>query len=483
MNSNLFYTTYDQIDTVQNSNSDCNYLKLPGISGFSQLGIPVLLNDSPRVHNGKGHKANPCYLVKGSFSSSDNDVQTCPICGQAMHVNDRLSIYLRHLPFGCVSTLLEVNSVQYICPHCNCVCKDCLPFKSPKHMITKQLHKYTEDLLELKLTLKEVAEITGLSQPVVKEIDKKRLNRIYTVNGEGREFIKPETPSTKLGIDEFSLHKGHIYATVIMDLDTGHVLWLAHGKSKDCVFKFIDHVGIEWMKKVECVASDMNADFLAAFKERCPWIKGVYDKFHLIKNFNEKVVSEVRKDEQERLIKEGRTEEAQRLKGAKYVLMSTKETRYSKDHPEEDENGNVKKKRRRSNDKEQRLFDQPKKKKSQIEMEKAYQNIIKDNELLLGLDFVKSSLSDAYNCKTEDEMKGQINIIIDYCEATNNKHFKWFARLLKNHLEGICNYASYQITTGKVEGTNNMIKTLRRRHYGIPDDDYLFLKIMDESRR
>ena len=116
-------------------------------------------------------------------------------------------------------------------------------------------------------------------------------------------------------------------------------------------------------------------------------------------------------------------------------------------------------------------------------MEKAYQNIIKDNELLLGLDFVKSSLSDAYNCKTEDEMKGQINIIIDYCEATNNKHFKWFARLLKNHLEGICNYASYQITTGKVEGTNNMIKTLRRRHYGIPDDDYLFLKIMDDHGR
>ena len=90
----------------------------------------------------------------------------------------------------------------------------------------------------------------------------------------------------------------------------------------------------------------------------------------MIKNFNEKVVSEVRKDEQERLIKEGRTEEAQRLKGAKYVLMSTKETRYNKDHPEEDENGNVKKKRRRSNDKEQRIFDQPKKKQSQIEMEK-----------------------------------------------------------------------------------------------------------------
>ena len=103
-----------------------------------------------------------------------------------------------------------------------------------------------------------------------------------------------------------------MYATVIIDLDTGHVLWLAYGKTKDGVYDFIDHVGIEWMKGVECVASDMNADFLAAFKSRCPWIKGVYDKFHLIKNFNEKVVSEVRKDEQARLIAERRLKEAER---------------------------------------------------------------------------------------------------------------------------------------------------------------------------
>ena len=50
----------------------------------------------------------------------------------------------------------------------------------------------------------------------------------------------------------------------------------------------------------------------------------------------------------------------------------------------EDKDGKIKKKRRKSNDKEQSLFAHPKKKKSQIEMEKAYQNIIKDNELLMG---------------------------------------------------------------------------------------------------
>ncbi|MBQ4489232.1 MAG: hypothetical protein II944_08055 [Ruminobacter sp.] len=49
-------------------------------------------------------------------------------------------------------------------------------------------------------------------------------------------------------------------------------------------------------------------------------------------------------------------------------------------------------------------------------------------------------------------------------------------------MEGICNHALYPTTTGKVEGNNNMIKT-PRRHYFILDDDYLFLKIMNESRR
>ena len=485
-----FYTTCNQIDTDLGLNlyhDHHDYLVMPGVEGFEQTTFPVLLDDSPRAHNVKNHIAHPCYLIEGNFFSQDNaeeaGVRTCPSCGHIMHINDRVSCNIRHLPIGRYSTVMKVNSIQYYCPHCQNTYKDSLPFKSPHHMMTNQLYSYTEDLLKSKLTLKEVAAITCLSQPVVKAVDKRRLDRTYTVNGEGLEFIKPEKQSKRLGIDEFSLHKGHVYATVIMDLDTGHVLWLAYGKTKDGVYDFIDHVGIEWMKGVECVASDMNADFLAAFKSRCPWIKGVYDKFHLIKNFNEKVVSEVRKDEQARLIAEGRPKEAERLKRSKYTLMTTEETRHSNDHPEVDKDGKIKKKRRKSNDKEQSLFAHPKKKKSQIEMEKAYQNIIKDNELLMGLDFVKNSLSDAYNSTTEEEMTAQLEVIIDYCEATGNKHFKWFGNLLRNHLEGICNYALYHITTGKVEGTNNMIKTLRRRHYGIPDDDYLFLKIIDESRR
>ncbi|GHV98062.1 hypothetical protein lacNasYZ03_18200 [Lactobacillus nasalidis] len=50
------------------------------------------------------------------------------------------------------------------------------------------------------------------------------------------------------------------------------------------------------MSKVEAVACDMNSDFEEAFKGRYPKLDIVYDRFHIIKNFNDKVVSEIRKD-------------------------------------------------------------------------------------------------------------------------------------------------------------------------------------------
>ena len=60
---------------------------------------------------------------------------------------------------------------------------------------------------------------------------------------------------------------------------------------------------------------------------------------------------------------------------------------------------------------------------------------------------------------------------------------KWFANLLESHKEGIVTHAKWGLSSGKVEGTVNMIKTIKKRGYGYPDTEYFFLKIMDESRK
>ncbi len=188
-----------------------------------------------------------------------------------------------------------------------------ISFKAPGQQITTELHQCVCALLACgTYTNKEVAKLADLGQNVVKAIDKERLLELYTTP-EGK-LVRPEKNVRFLVIDEFKFHNGHGYATHISDMETGHSLWIAGGKKKRVVYEFIEHVGLEWMDHVVAVACDMNSDFQEAFEEKCRHIHPGFDYFHIIKNLNDKVVSEVRKDEQRRLYAEGSYEAARALK-------------------------------------------------------------------------------------------------------------------------------------------------------------------------
>ena len=251
-----------------------------------------------------------------------------------MHINNSHPLTLKHLCFGGNLTSVCFSHIQFYCENCHNTNMQNISFKADNHRITTELYNYVRDLLATgHYTNKEVAEITGLNRNIVKDIDKKRLEEKYTINS---KLIKPERQAIYLGIDEFKLHNGYKYATHIIDLETGHILWIQEGKKKQVVYDFINHVGGEWMSKVKAVACDMNSDFEEAFREKCPNITIVFDYFHIIKNYNEKVISAIRKDEQNRLKEEGKTEEAKTLKRSKYILTSSLSTLIKKDKEAED---------------------------------------------------------------------------------------------------------------------------------------------------
>lgn len=227
------------------------------------------------------------------------------------------------------------------------------------------------------------------------------------------------------------------------------MLYLAKGKRKQVGHDFIDFVGEGWMDSVEAVCCDMNSDFQEAFEERCTHIQCIFDFFHIRKNLNDKVISEVRKDEQKRLLSEGRKDEAESLKRSRFILTSSRNT-LEKGKPE-----NLGR----------------------------YESLVGENKLLFTADIVKEKLTYAYFLDDECRMAYEITEIIDICRETGNSHFRWFANLLENHFDGIIAHATYQQSSSKVEGTNNLIKTVRRQAYGYPDDDYFFLKVFDASRR
>lgn len=414
---------------------------------------------------------NKAYCIHGDLPIPKEE-RVCPECGGKMHVNNTFKdVAIWHIPFGGAYSCLKFDKRQLRCSKCGNTRVQNVPFQAEGHHITQELLNYTCDLLERgTYTLKEVGEITGLGKNVVKSIDEKRLRSKYI--GDDGKLIKPEKQARFLGIDEFKLHDGYRYATHIIDMENGHILWISHGKKKQVVYDFIDHVGMDWMTGVEAVACDMNSDFQEAFEERCEWIQPVYDHFHIVKNFNDKVVSAVRKDEQRRLHEEGRDEEADALKRTKYILTSRRETLQRKDQEARD--GKV-------ISKESKLFGKEAVTRKEG-YEAKYDELLGQNKLLFTVDLVKEKLDEAYKAPDEARMSEQVISIIDTCRATKNSHFEWFANMIENHFEGIIAHASLRISSGKIEGINNKIKTLRRQGYGYPDDDYFFLKLIDMSR-
>ena len=425
-------------------------------------------NTDTTLHTSASGRTVICF--NGTLDPSSQD-RYCPQCGGKMHIkgHNRGKI-LRHLNFGSAFTDLCFDHARFVCSCCGHTHMQTIPFKADHHLITKELHQYVWDLLAYgTYTLKQVSELTGLGKNTVKAIDKARLLAKYTIDG--KTLRQPDDYTDVLGIDEFKLHDGHKFATHIVDMRTGHVLWIGYGKKKEVVYNFIEHVGDEWMSHVQAVACDMNSDFQEAFEERCPHLVIVFDHFHLVKNFNDKVISEVRKDEQRRLLEEGKKEAAAKLKGSKYILTSHRETLYQKDA--EAYAGTVVS---RSNE----LFNKPEYVRKEGYVTR-YEELLKENELLLSCELVKEKLQNAYQCASEESMRAEIEEIIEICDATGDRHFQWFSRLLYKHYAGIISHAYYDVSSGKIEGINNKIKTIRRSGYGYPDDEYFFLKIIDSS--
>lgn len=401
-----------------------------GLTDFIQLGMPIQ-NEGEKIFVGKLAECEPGF---------------CPGCSTKLVKNGTLVTTLRHIPLGIEHTKIKVSYARFRCLNTDCkfnTRSQSIPFKANGYRITKALKECTERLLSDGCTLKQVAEITGLDKMTVKSIHKELLLSKFTIDG--KTLIKPERQAR----------------------------YLAHGKKKAVVYEFMDHVGDEWMSKVEAVACDMNSDFEEAFKERYPKLDIVYDRFHIIKNFNDKVVSEIRKDEQKRLAEEGTPEAAKLLKNSRYILMSKRSTLVQKD-------GDARQGKLVSVFGE--IFNKPEIR-AHGDNESWYDDLLEENRLFFTIDIVKDLLDQAYCSNDEVEMCVKLEYIIDICIETENSHFKWFARLLQRHLSGIYSFAKYRISTGKLEGINNKIKTERRKGYGYPDDEYFFLRLMELSRK
>ena len=85
---------------------------------------------------------------------------------------------------------------------------------------------------------------------------------------------------TRIGIDEISYKRGHKYLTVVVDHDTGWLVWASPGRDKATLRKFFDALGKERSREITHVSADAAAWIATVVAEKCPNAVRVADPFH-----------------------------------------------------------------------------------------------------------------------------------------------------------------------------------------------------------
>jgi transposase len=324
--------------------------------------------------------------------------------------------------------------VELVVPNRKLRCSNCRTIRTEGHSFLGSYRRYTlrfeRAVAELcrHLPIKHVAEHFGLSWHAVKEIDKRRLQReVGTPCYEGLRL---------LAVDEVAVHKGHTYLTIVLDLETGRVVWVGQGRTEATLAGFFEELTPEQRKSIEAVASDMASGFRTAVEKACPHAALVYDFFHVVAKYGREVVDVVRLEEAKKQDEAGR----KLIKGSRYLLLKNDSSLGESQRQD-------------------------------------LQVLLAANETLNTVYVLKDQLKEIWSHADPAGARQALKSWCALAEQSGIAPLATFARKLRRHEKGIVNHAVYPIHTGRLEGVNNKIKVIKRQAYGFRDDAYFILKI------
>jgi transposase len=87
----------------------------------------------------------------------------------------------------------------------------------------------------------------------------------------------------RIGIDEISYKRNHKYLTVVVDHDTGRLVWVGPGRDRATVHRFFDLLGPERCAQITHVSADGAGWIASVVAQRCPQAVRCADPFHVVK--------------------------------------------------------------------------------------------------------------------------------------------------------------------------------------------------------
>jgi transposase len=301
-------------------------------------------------------------------------------------------------------------------------------FADARRSYTKAFERYVLELSR-RMCIRDVARHLQVSWDVVKDIQKRSLSR--------RFGSIPLKHLRQIAIDEIAIGRGHRYLTVVLDLVSGAVVFVGDGKGAEALEPFWKRLK-RAQAVIEAVAMDMSPAYISAVLAHLPGAVLVFDHFHIIKLFNEKL-SDLRRD----LYREA-TEKLHKdvLKGTRWLLLKNPENLDdTRDEP------------------------------------KRLQEALRLNEPLATAYYMKDDLRRIWEQPNKPDARRVLNAWIQRAATSGIGILIRFARTLAGHRNQILAYYDYPISTGPLEGTNTKIRVLQRQAYGFRDTEFFKLKI------
>ena len=355
-----------------------------------------------------------------------------PSSGLKGTVNQYIRRQVRDLPFMGLPCLIDIELAQVRINGKVRHIESC-EFVDKGSRYTKRFCQLVSGLCR-HMSIQAVSRHLSLRWETVKKMDKAYLEEsLPDLNPKNLKELK------YIGVDEVARAKGHDYMTVIYDMEKGHLIGVQTGRTSDVFSAFLKKIPSDVAKDIEAVAMDMGPAYQKAVRECLPHADLVFDRFHVMKNYS-KALGNQRRIEFRKANKEGK----ELLTGTHYLVLKNAS---------------------KLNEKQAQKL----------------QSLLNDNMNLNILYLMKEQLQSLWLSASMEQMKQSLEAWCELADDSGLRYLKTFAKSLRRHCVGICNYAKHHLTSARIEAGNISIGMIRKRARGIRDTEYFKLKIRQSS--
>jgi transposase len=231
-------------------------------------------------------------------------------------------------------------------------------------------------------------------------------------------------PLHAIGIDEVSRAKGQRYLTLVYDLERRRLVWVGENRDEETMGQFFSWLGRRRARSVVLVCCDMWAPYLAAIRDNLPRATVVFDRFHIVQHLS-RAVDDVRRE----IWRQLPSDEKRAFKNTRFLWLSNP--------------WNL-----------------------QPEKRRRLSALCRKNSPIVRAYYLKEAFQRFWDYQIRGWAERYMKHWLWWSSHSRLKPFVRFARMIREHLEGVLAWTRMRISNGALEGMNNKVKVVAHRAYG-----------------